>query len=134
MDEILKFLEESKYFFFATVEDGEPRVRPFGFFMKFEGRLYFGMGDNKPCFRQTTKNPAFELCAYNEGSGLWMRLRGTAVFDRRPEVDEAAFTKAPFLREKYTKQGGPRHAHFYVKDGVATFRDFSDNTRTVTLD
>lgn len=30
-------------FYFATVEDGEPRVRPFGFTMVFENKLYFGL-------------------------------------------------------------------------------------------
>ncbi len=133
MDEILRFLEESRYFFFATVEDGEPRVRPFGFIMKFEGKLYIGMGDDKPCYRQITSSPRFEICAYNTGSGVWMRLRGTAISDRRPEVDEAAFVKAPFLREKYTKPGEPRHVHFYIEDGIATFRDLSDNIKTVNI-
>jgi uncharacterized pyridoxamine 5'-phosphate oxidase family protein len=133
MNEILKFLSESRYFFFATVEDGEPRVRPFGFFMEFEGKLYIGMGDNKLCFRQIKENPNFEICAYNEGSGFWMRLRGTAVCDQRPEVNEAAFVKAPFLREKYTQPGGPRHVHFYIKDGVATFQDFAYNPRSVKI-
>ena len=31
MEKILAFLQEAKTFFVATVEDGEPKVRPFGF-------------------------------------------------------------------------------------------------------
>lgn len=133
MDEILKFLEEAKYFFFATCENGQPRVRPFGFFMEYEGKLYIGMGDYKPSYRQLKANPKFELCAYNEAKALWLRLSGTAVYDGRPEVNEAAFTKIPFLRGKYTKPNGPRHAPFWVKDGTAVFQDMADNVRSVTF-
>ena len=133
MDEILKFLEEAKYFFFATCEDGQPRVRPFAFFMEYEGMLYLGMGDYKLCFRQIKANPKFELCAYSEAKGVWLRLSGTAVCDERPEVNEAAFAKVQFLRDKYTKPDGPRHAAFRVMDGIAVFQDFSENTWSVTF-
>ncbi len=131
MKEILDFLKEAGCFYFATIEKDEPKVRPFGFFMEFEGKLYFGMGDYKPCYRQLKANPKFEICAYS--GEKWMRLRGTAVFDERPEVNEAAFKNSPFLRDKYTKPGGPRHAPFYVKDGVAIFQDFNDNPWTVKI-
>lgn len=50
-------------FYFATVEDGEPRVRPFGFTMVFEDKLYFGAGTHKAAYAQLMKDPHLEVCA-----------------------------------------------------------------------
>lgn len=44
MDRIIEFLKNNKVFYFASVDEDKPRVRPFGFFMEYEGKLYFGMG------------------------------------------------------------------------------------------
>ena len=61
-------------FYFATVEDGEPRVRPFGFTMVFENKLYFGcevqkaMYESAP-FLEKTYNAAtghHHICFYLE--------------------------------------------------------------------
>jgi uncharacterized pyridoxamine 5'-phosphate oxidase family protein len=131
MDEILDFLKKTRHFFFATVENCEPRVRPLGFFMKYEGRLYIGIGDYKPVCRQLKENPKFELCACDEEAGVWMRIHGTAVCDERPEVNEAVFSQDLFRLGKYTRPDGPRHVPFYIKDGTAVFRDFADNIRSI---
>lgn len=133
MDEILTFLKEAGTFFFATSEGGVPHVRPFGFFICFEGRLYIGMGDYKNCYKQLTDNPRFEICAFKPETREWMRLSGTAVYDARPEVNEAIFAVSDFHRNKYGKPDGPRHAPFYVKNGVAEFHDMSDDLRIVRI-
>ena len=39
MKKIMNFLKENSTFYFATVEDNKPRVRPFGFIMDYEGKL-----------------------------------------------------------------------------------------------
>ncbi len=41
MQEVLKFLTENPTFYIATVEGNKPRVRPFGFVMEYEGKLWF---------------------------------------------------------------------------------------------
>ena len=40
MDELLKFLEKNPVFYLATDDNGQPRVRPFGFHMIFDGKFY----------------------------------------------------------------------------------------------
>lgn len=47
MDEVLKFLTDNPTFYLATIEGNEPKVRPFGFIMKHEGKLYFCTGNQK---------------------------------------------------------------------------------------
>ena len=76
-------------FYFATVEEGEPRVRPFGFAMVFEDRLYLGCGTHKAAYAQMLKNPHVELCAFRQGA--FLRIRGKAVMDDRPQVQAAMY-------------------------------------------
>ena len=44
MDEVVKFLEENPVFYIATVDGDVPKVRPFGFFLKHQQKLFFGVG------------------------------------------------------------------------------------------
>lgn len=101
-------------FYFATVEDGAPRVRPFGFAMVFEDRLYLGCGTHKAAYGQMLKNPQVELCSFNKGT--FLRIRGKAVMDDRPEVQATMYQAAPFLKETYNPQTGHYHMCFYLED------------------
>ncbi len=101
-------------FYFATVEDGEPRVRPFGFTMVFEDKLYFGCGTHKAAYAQLMKDPHLEVCAFQDGS--FVRIRGKAVMDDRDEVQKAMYESAPFLTKTYNEQTGHHHICFYLED------------------
>lgn len=114
MEELLKFLKEAGTFYFCTVEGNEPRVRPFGFHMVFEDTLYFGVGTQKAAYREMQDNPNVELCAFKDGK--FLRLRGRAVFDLRPEVQAYQAEISPFLSKVYNKETGNIHANFYLED------------------
>lgn len=96
MEKILKFLSENPTFYFATVEGNKPKVRPFGFFMEHEGRLYFGMGDHKFCYKQVQANKNVEISTAN-AQGQWIRISGTAVFDDREDTLKKAFKNYAIL-------------------------------------
>jgi uncharacterized pyridoxamine 5'-phosphate oxidase family protein len=130
MNEILNFLTESKTFYLATTDGDKPRVRPFGFFMELEGRLYFATNETKPSFRQLKANPNLEISATN-ANNEWLRLSGEAVFDYRPEVKEKAFEAAPFLRDMYGNPDSPVFAPFYVKNGEASLFSMRTAPRVV---
>ena len=98
-------------FYFATVEDGEPRVRPFGFTMVFED---FGCGTHKAAYAQLMKDPHLEVCAFKDGS--FVRIRGKAVMDDRDEVQKAMYESAPFLKKTYNEETGHHHICFYLED------------------
>ncbi|WP_368488653.1 pyridoxamine 5'-phosphate oxidase family protein [Clostridium sp. BJN0013] len=49
MEEVIKIFKENGYGFLATVEDGKPRVRPFGFMFYEDGKLYFCTSNTKRC-------------------------------------------------------------------------------------
>ena len=103
MEEILKFLGENPTFYLATVEGDQPKVRPFGFFMAHENRLYFGTGTHKKVYRQLQVNPNVEVCTASP-KGQWIRIRGKAVFDQRPETAAKAFETMPVLETIYNEK------------------------------
>lgn len=112
MEELME--KVSGIFYFATTEHGQPRVRPFGFAMVFENKLYLGCGTHKAAYPQMLENPYVELCAFNKGT--FVRVRGKAVFDDRPEVQAAMYEAGPFLRDTYNEQTGHHHICFYLED------------------
>ncbi|MDR1893390.1 MAG: pyridoxamine 5'-phosphate oxidase family protein [Spirochaetales bacterium] len=130
MSEILNFLTETKVFYLATVEGNKPKVRPFGFVMEFEGKLYFSTNESKPSFRQLKANPHIEISAAN-ANNEWLRLSGEAVFDTRPEVKAKLFEVAPHLGKLYDQPDSPVIAPFYVKNGEAEFCSLTAAPRTV---
>lgn len=115
MEKILEFLKENPTFYFATVEDGKPRVRPFGFFMEHDGKLYFGMGKHKASYRQLQENPNVEVCTAN-AKGQWIRIKGTAVMDDSEEAMAQAFEAMPSLSKIYNKETGLKMGLCYLKD------------------
>lgn len=127
MEELLEKL--GGVFYFATVEDGAPRVRPFGFAMVFEGRLYLGCGTHKAAYRQMLENPEVELCSFNKGA--FLRIRGRAVMDDRPEVQAAMYEAGPFLKETYNQETGLHHICFYLDNMSAMEFRGPDATRLV---
>lgn len=126
MEKILKFLTENPIFYFATVDDDKPRVRPFGFFMQHNGRLYFGMGKNKASYRQVMANPNVEICTV-DAKRQWIRIKGTAVFDDSEQTMAKAFETRPTLKQTYNAESGLIFATFYLKDGEAEFADMQGN-------
>ena len=123
MEKIISFLEENPVFYFATVDGDKPKVRPFGFFMRHEGRLYFGMGQHKLSYQQVLKNPNVEISTAS-AKGQWIRISGTAVFDDREELTAKALATMPQLNSIYNEQSGLKMAMLYLENGLAEIADF----------
>lgn len=73
MEEVIKFLQENRMGSFATVENGKPRVRPWGFMMEEDGRFYFCTGNTKDVFKQLKQTPFMEFTSTSKNMG-WVRL------------------------------------------------------------
>ncbi|NLV49276.1 MAG: hypothetical protein GXY20_01120 [Clostridiales bacterium] len=132
MNKAYEFLKGCGTFFYSTVDGDKPRVRPFGFLMMFEDKLYFGMGKQKESFKQTVANPNVELCALNKDNA-WIRVRGTAVLDDRQEVMDAVFETSPMLKNIYNEKTGNVLGNFYLKDGYAEIADMRGNFESFTF-
>ena len=73
LEKVCAFLDEAKTYYLATVEGDQPRVRPFGTALLYDGKLYIQTGKIKPVSRQIAANPKVEICAFHGGSGSALR-------------------------------------------------------------
>ncbi|MBP1763364.1 MAG: pyridoxamine 5-phosphate oxidase-related FMN-binding protein [Firmicutes bacterium] len=131
MNEVLTFLKSNVPFYIATVEGNVPKVRPFGFVMDYEGKLYFCTSNQKPVYKQLKANPRFEVSAATK-TGEWLRLKGEAVFDTNSKTKQAALDAAPFLSTMYSVDDSIFEV-FYIKNAEAAFCNMKGESKTVTF-
>jgi len=132
MKEVLEFLRSNKVFYLATIDGDQARVRPLGFVMDYDHKIFFGVGNQKKVYQQLKANPKVEISATSP-EARWIRITGQAVFDERPEIVDAALKAMPMLKDIYSDPNGPQLAAFYLKDAEAGFFDMQGNARTVKL-
>ncbi len=130
IERVCKFLDDAGTYFLATVEGDQPRVRPFGTALIFEGKLYIQTGKVKNVSRQLAANPKAEICAFRDGQ--WIRIAGELVNDDRREPKEAMLEKMPALKAMYSADDDNTQV-LYFKDATATFASFTAAPETVTF-
>ena len=121
MERVCQFLKDAGVYYLATVENDQPRVRPFGTAHIFENKLYIQTGKVKPCSRQILANPKVEVCAFHQGA--WVRIAGELVEDDRVEAKKSMLDAYPNLRGMYDEKDGNTQV-LYFKNAVATFASF----------
>ena len=121
MKRVYDFLKKAEVYYLATVEENQPRVRPFGTINEFEGKLYIQTGKIKPTSRQLMANPKAELCAFMDGT--WIRVACELVEDDRSEAKKSMLDSYPNLRGMYDENDGNTQV-FYMKNAVATISSF----------
>ena len=57
IERVYKFLKDADTYYLATVEGDQPRVRPFGTVLVFDGKLCIQTGKVKECSKQLAINP-----------------------------------------------------------------------------
>ncbi len=128
MKRVLEFLEEAKTFHIATVDGDQPRVRPFGAIMEYNGKIYICTNNTKDCFKQMIKNPKIEIEATVGGN--WVRVCAEAVSDPSREAKAAMLEKYPSLTRMYTADDAIYEV-LYLTKGVATFYSFGGEPETI---
>ena len=130
MQEVYDFLRTCGVYYLATVENDQPRVRPFGTAVIFEKKLYIQTGRKKNVARQMLTNPKVEICAYDPGKGVWLRIEAKVVADERLEAKQYVLDQYPQLKSMY-KADDENTLVLYLKDATATFYTFSTEPRSV---
>ncbi len=128
MEEVYEFLKAVGTYYLATVENGRPRVRPFGTVDLFDGALTIQTGLSKPVAQQIKAEPRVELCAFD--GTRWLRVAADAVEDPRVEAQEHMLEAYPSLRAMYAPGDG-NTAVFRLVNAEATFSSFTAAPRTV---
>ncbi|WP_026882446.1 pyridoxamine 5'-phosphate oxidase family protein [Clostridium akagii] len=132
MNEILKFINDAKIFYLATVEGDQPRVRPFGFAMEYQGKIYFCTSNEKNVYKQLVANSKFEASTMSK-DGHWIRLQGKVVFDPSKEAKAKAFEIMPGLASIYKSADSPSFEVFYIEEGEATIYNMKGETKNIKL-
>jgi uncharacterized pyridoxamine 5'-phosphate oxidase family protein len=130
MKEVHDFLRTCGVYYLATVDEDQPRVRPFGTAVIIEQKLYIQTGRKKNVARQMLTNPKVEICAYDPGKGVWLRIEAKVVADERLEAKQYVLDQYPQLKSMY-KADDDNTLVLYLKDATATFNSFTTSPRTV---
>lgn len=130
MQRVYDFLKACKTYYLATVEDGQPRVRPFGTVDLYNGRLYIQTGRSKAVSRQLHANPNVELCAFN--GEKWLRLCAKATADDSIDAQTHMLDAYPNLKAMYQPGDGNTEV-FFLHDATATFSSFTAAPEVITF-
>ena len=120
IEKINDILTKAKVFYLATVDGDKPKVRPLGFHLLFEDKIYFGVGTFKEVYKQMEANPKVEIAAWDEEH--FLRYYGTADLTQNEAVVEKAFELMPELAEIY-KSNGWKMGVFFLNDATAEIRN-----------
>ncbi len=123
MNEVYEFLKAAGTYYLATVENGEPRVRPFGTIDVWNGRLTLQTGLKKDVAKQMLANPRVEICAMS-ADGRWIRVTADAVLVEDVDAAEHMMNAYPSLRAMYAPGDG-NTAVFALENGRAVIASFT---------
>ena len=124
IEKVCAFLDKTKTYYLATAEGDQPRVRPFGTALVYNGRLYIQTGKVKPVSKQLAANPKAEICAFDGETGSWLRVSGRLVNDDSREAKAAMLDKHPELKGMYSADDDNTQV-LYFEDAVATISSFT---------
>ncbi|WMJ85915.1 pyridoxamine 5'-phosphate oxidase family protein [Anaerocolumna sp. MB42-C2] len=131
MNKAAQFLADSQTFFLATLDNDQPRVRPFGAVMEWEGKTYICTNNKKEVYAQILKNPKVEISAMSQ-DGRWLRLSGKLIPDNRKEAREAMLTAVPSLQNMYKADDGIYEV-LYFTEATATIYSFAGEPEVISL-
>lgn len=129
MKEVYEFLKSCDVYYLATVDDDQPRVRPFGTIDLYEDKLYIQTGKVKAVAQQMMTNPKVEISAM-AADGRWIRIAALAILDENIKAQEHMLENYPNLKAMYTPGDG-NTAVFYLKDAVAQICSFTEAPREI---
>lgn len=124
IEKVSEFLDKTRTYYLATVDGDQPRVRPFGTVLVYDGKLYIQTGKVKPVSKQLAANPKAEICAFDGQTGTWLRVSGELINDDSRDVKVAMLEKYPDLKGMYNPDDDNTQVLFF-KDATATFSSFT---------
>ncbi len=130
MQEVYDFVKKCGTYYLATVDGDQPRVRPFGTIMLFEGKLYIQTGKVKDVSKQLHANPKAEICCFAEG--IWLRIAGELISDDNIAAKKQMLDEHPNLRAMYDENDDNTEV-FYFQNATATFASFTAEPKTITF-
>ena len=115
-----ELLTKAQVFYLATVDGDKPKVRPLGFHLLYEDKIYFGVGNHKDVYKQLEANQNVEIAAWD--GEHFLRYYGVADLSGNDAVVEKAFELMPEIAEAY-KANNWELGVFFLNDATAEFRN-----------
>lgn len=125
MKEVIKFLSNCNIFYLATLENDQPRVRPFGAVVEYEGKIYVCTNNKKDVFAQILANPKVEISA-TDSNNRWIRITGILKPDSRKEAKEAMLKANPGLEKMYSINDGIFEVLYFTEGSAKVYSINSD--------
>ncbi len=130
VERVCEFLDKVGTYYLATAENDQPRVRPFGTSLVYNGRLYIETGKSKSVSKQIAADPKVEICAFD--GTKWLRISGELINDDDRAVKVAMLEKMPSLKGMYDPDDGNMQM-LYFKNASAVFSSFTEAPETLTF-
>ena len=124
IERVLEILDKANTYFLATAEGDQPRVRPFGTVLVYDGKLYIQTGKVKPVSKQLAANPKSEICAFDGETGTWLRVSGELINDDSIEAKASMLDAFPQLKGMYSAEDENTQV-LYFQNATATFSSFT---------
>lgn len=98
--EVISYLQKAEVMYLASFDGEKPHVRPVGFIMEHQGKLYLSTGIGGNIYRELKTNAYFELAAMHPEFPMHrIRVSGKANFDILPEVIEKYIELNPAMKD-----------------------------------
>jgi pyridoxamine 5'-phosphate oxidase len=128
----VKFANENRICYLATVEGEQPRVRAMGMHYADDTGFYFNTESTKALAKQLKKNQKVEVCFF--GGGKMLRVSGKVDF-----IDDIAIRMRFFKERDFLKSLGvkgpedPLLMVFAIRKGEAHFWTMADNMKEASI-
>jgi len=133
MNTAFEFLKANPVFHLATIDGEQARVRPFGFSMIRDNKLYMCTNKTKDVYRQMVKCPRIEISGMG-ADGTWLRIAGKVAMDDSYDAKAQAFKEAPNLLQIYAKGAEDEiFVTFYFTEAKATLYSFQGGPKELPL-
>jgi pyridoxamine 5'-phosphate oxidase len=129
----VKFANENKTCYLATVEGDQPRVRAMGMWYADETGFYFQAQTVKALYKQIEKNPKVEIFFHGK-EGKVMRVYGKVKIITDTKIRARCIEERPFVKNfGITSPDHPMLAVFQVYTGEAYFWTGADSMKEANI-
>lgn len=94
-EDFVAYLDECGKYFLATMDNDQPRVRPFSFCAVIDGNVYFMTRKHKDVYKQLVKNPKVQIAAFPQEGRGWMRITCKLIEEDSQAIRTTFFEKYP---------------------------------------
>ena len=96
-----KFIRECGYFFLATSNENQPKLRPFGMIYSNGETLFIVTDKRKNVYSDLKKNSKVEIASYNLHTYKWIRITGSVEVENSELIKEEIVHMYPNLKYEY---------------------------------